>query len=43
LRRALTFHLAQAAMSFEDFREIARLLREQQIDPELGRGAAGPT
>lgn len=25
-RRPLTFHLAQAAMSFEDFREIARLL-----------------
>lgn len=29
LRRPLTFHLAQAAMSFEDFREIARLLRER--------------
>lgn len=26
-RRPLTFHLAQAAMSFDDFREIARLLR----------------
>jgi tRNA A-37 threonylcarbamoyl transferase component Bud32 len=29
LRRPLTFHLAQAALSFEDFGEIARLLRER--------------
>jgi hypothetical protein len=28
LRRPLTFHLAQAGLSFQDFREIARLLRE---------------
>jgi hypothetical protein len=29
MRRPLTFHLAQAALSVEDFREIARLLRER--------------
>jgi serine/threonine protein kinase len=29
LRRPLTFHLAQAALSFRTFREIARLLRER--------------
>ena len=28
LRRPLTFHLGQAGLSFQDFREIARLLRE---------------
>jgi hypothetical protein len=28
-RRPLTFHLAQAALSFEGFREIGRLLRER--------------
>ena len=28
-RRALTFHLAQAGLSFQCFREIARLLRER--------------
>ena len=30
LRRPLTFHLAQAPLSFQCFREIARLLRERQ-------------
>ncbi len=29
LRRPLTFHLGQAALSFQDFREIAGLLRER--------------
>ena len=29
LRRPLTFHLAQAGLSFQSFREIARLLRER--------------
>ncbi len=29
LRRPLTFHLAQAGLSFQIFREIARLLRER--------------
>ena len=29
LRRPLTFHLAQAGLSFQCFREIARLLRER--------------
>ena len=29
LRRPLTFHLAQAGISFQCFREIARLLRER--------------
>jgi hypothetical protein len=29
LRRPLTFHLAQAGLSFQGFREIARLLRER--------------
>ena len=29
LRRPLTFHLAQAGLSFRCFREIARLLRER--------------
>ena len=29
VRRALTFHLAQAGLSFQCFREIARLLRER--------------
>jgi hypothetical protein len=29
LRRPLTFHLAQAALSFQCFRDIARLLRER--------------
>ena len=29
LRRPLTFHLAQAPLSFQCFREIARLLRER--------------
>ncbi len=29
LRRPLTFHLGQAALSFRDFREIARLLQER--------------
>ena len=28
-RRSLTFHLAQAGLSFQYFREIARLLRER--------------
>ena len=28
-RRSLTFHLAQAGLSFQQFREIARLLRER--------------
>jgi hypothetical protein len=28
-RRPLTFHLAQAALSFQCFREIARLLKER--------------
>ena len=35
LRRPLTFHLAQASLSFQCFREIARLLRER-----LGLNAA---
>jgi hypothetical protein len=30
LRRPLTFHLAQAGLSFQCFREIARLLRERR-------------
>ncbi len=30
-RRSLTFHLGQAGLSFQDFREIARLLRERVI------------
>jgi hypothetical protein len=29
LRRPLSFHLAQAALSFHGFREIGRLLRER--------------
>lgn len=32
LRRPLTFHLAQAGLSFQCFREIARLLRERLDD-----------
>ena len=29
LQRPLTFHLAQAGLSFQSFREIGRLLRER--------------
>jgi hypothetical protein len=36
LRRPLTFHLAQAGLSFQSFRQIARLLRERL-------GEQGPT
>jgi len=32
LRRPLTFHLAQAGLSFQSFREIDRLLRERRGD-----------
>ncbi len=32
LRRPLTFHLAQAALSFQSFREIGRLLSERLVD-----------
>jgi hypothetical protein len=32
LRRPLTFHLAQAGLSFQCFREIARLLRERHSE-----------
>lgn len=36
-RRSLTFHLAQAGLSFQCFREIGRLLRERsQNDWEMG-------
>jgi hypothetical protein len=31
LRRPLTFHLAQAAISFQCFREIGGLFRERQL------------
>jgi hypothetical protein len=34
LRRPLTFHLAQAALSFQCFRQIARLLRERLGPPD---------
>jgi len=37
LRRPLTFHLAQAGLSFQCFREIARLLRERLGDSPFGR------
>ena len=36
LRRPLTFHLGQAALSFEYFREIARLLRERVGEQPVG-------
>jgi hypothetical protein len=37
-RRPLAFHLAQAALSFPCFREIARLLRERRSEAEeIGR------
>jgi hypothetical protein len=35
-RRSLTFHLAQAALSFQCFGEIGRLLRERS--PDISRG-----
>lgn len=33
VRRSLTFHLAQAALSFQDFKEISRLLYENLREP----------
>ena len=33
-RRSLTFHLAQAGLSFQCFREIGRLLRERSPDSQ---------
>ena len=39
LRRPLTFHLAQAGLSFQCFREIARLLRQRAGE---GLHSAGP-
>lgn len=33
VRRSLAFHLAQAALSFQDFREISRLLYENSREP----------
>ena len=37
LRRSLTFHLAQAGLSFRSFREIARVLRPDASHPHLTR------
>jgi len=44
LQRPLTFHLAQAALSFQSFQEIARLLRERRIHvaSELSERATRP-
>ena len=36
-RRPLTFHLAQAGLSYQCFREIARLLRERAGEPGVSR------
>lgn len=41
LQRPLTFHLAQAGLSFRYFREISRLLRERLRSREDDRGQAG--
>lgn len=37
-QRALGFHLAQAPLSIEVFRDIGRVLRPRGLDPQQGRG-----
>ena len=39
-RRSLTFHLAQAGLSFQSFQEMGRFLRERITQPHLGRRTA---